>query len=234
MTTVALIQARLGSSRLPNKVLADIAGRPMIEHVYRRVKAAPGVDRVVLCLLVEDFDLIRVAAERDMELLATEGIAHNDALTQVAAPVVQMGLPLDTTLVRITGDCPLIDPMMIGDVVKWHHEYGDDYTDASEQAGGIDGLDVECLSVAALLNAYAAAKDPKDREHVTPWIRRCLVGRNAFGCFPRRASLPASVRHKWSVDTQEDLDFVREAYAELGDGLWGYPAVLDYLTRRAT
>ena len=89
-----------------------------------------------------------------------------------------------------------------------------------------DGQDVEVFNVAALLNANAATTDPADREHVTPWMRRT--------CFVSNMPVPVTdpgLLLKWSVDTAEELAFARRIHEALGHGLWGLPAVLDYLKR---
>lgn len=226
MTTIALVQARMGSDRLPGKVLMDIAGRPMIEQVLRRVKAAPGIGEVILCVPRNEATTLPPPNGS----YSAPDVEPNNVLGRFAVPA--NAFPLDTVVVRITGDCPLIDPMVIAGAVKVFNDYeGEWFVDGSEAVGAIDGLDVEVFSAAMLANAHAAATDPMDREHVTPWMKRNYP---VISCTPHRnGNLPDGARRKWSVDTQDDLDFVREVYGALGSGMWGFPAVRDYLTRKA-
>lgn len=230
----------MGSQRMPGKVLADIAYQPMIVHVMRRAAAAPGVDQAWLCLSgdpadkpLRDFGLNLEIMDGGKWHAVAYGVAINDVLGRMAKCVEH--LPLDTVFVRITGDCPLIDPMLIASAVGHFDGIKMISTSVTDDTGFPDGLDVEVFAGWMLANAAAAATDPADREHVTPWIRRHFGVRRLTpsagtdGRSPFADVWPA----KWSVDTAEELAFVREVHEALGPGLWGYPAVLDYLKRQA-
>lgn len=197
----------MGSSRLPGKVLEDLGGRPMLRFQLDRL-APLDVDHLVV---------------------ATSTLARDDAIAEVAAaggtPVVRgpeadvlerflvalRTYPADT-VVRLTGDCPLSDPGIIGEVVALHHERGADYTSNVFPRTFPKGLDVEVVSADALRTAAAEATDAAEREHVTPYLYR----------HPERFRL-ANLRsglglgdERWTVDTRDDLAEVRRIVAEVG------------------
>lgn len=236
---VALVQARMSSQRLPGKVLADIAGHPMITHVMRRVDAAPCTDQTWLCLSddpadqpLRDIGTNQALAHGGTWHAVAYGVAISDVLGRMAKCVEH--LPLDTVFVRITGDCPLMDPMLIASAVGNFDGTRMVSTSVTDDTGFPDGLDVEVFAGWMLANAAAATTEPADREHVTPWIRKHLGVRRVIPSTGMDGRSPFADVHpsKWSVDTADDLAFVREVHEALGPGLWGYPAVLDYLKRR--
>jgi spore coat polysaccharide biosynthesis protein SpsF (cytidylyltransferase family) len=185
--TLALIQARLGSHRFPNKVLADLCGWRVIDHVIERVQQISGVDHV----LVAWPDACWYAGH------------ENDVLGRFAHVVMQY--PDVDTVLRATADCPVLDSSVCERVLELYHgtpncEYAWTNTRDGEWP---DGLDCEVFSRAALMWAHREATDPADREHVTPWLRRHV----------KVASLPPDPKYrgwpKLSIDTPEDLDRVR-------------------------
>jgi glutamate-1-semialdehyde aminotransferase/spore coat polysaccharide biosynthesis protein SpsF (cytidylyltransferase family) len=208
MRTVAVIQARMSSSRLPGKSLAEVAGRPLLAWVLERARRAQRVDAVVVATSTDPSD-DPIAA-----LCAAEGVAcHRGSLTDVlertlgAAREARAGV-----VVRLTGDCPLLDSAIIDGVIAARQEADADY--ASNLGGGFpEGMDVEAVRLDALDRAAAQGRTPPDREHVTWYIRRS----DGF----TRASLRSALPHRaltlhLSVDEQADLDLVRGVYARLG------------------
>lgn len=221
MTSVAVvIQARAGSSRLPGKVLADVAGRPML-----------------------GFQLDRLSVlEVDVLAVATSDLPIDDPVAEVATsrgvPVVRgseadvlrrYGLALAAFdpdhVVRLTGDCPLSDPAVVAAVIDLHLRSGADYTSNVHPRSFPKGLDVEVLTASALAAADAEATGAYDREHVTPFIhgqsKRFLAANHDSGL--------ALGELWWTVDTSEDLDRVRAMVALVDDPLsatW-----TEYLTR---
>lgn len=204
MSVLCVIQARLGSKRLPNKILEPINGRPLIEHVVKRASAIGGVDQVVLAM--PD---------------AAPHLHENDVLGRFAHVVSQY--PDADKVVRITGDCPLLAPDLAEQVLCLyretpHVEYA--WIDTRPiNKGWPDGVDVEVFSRAALLWAQREADDAHDREHVTPWIRRhCKV-----------ATLLPEGDYSWlkiSVDTAEDLERVRAMAAVLEPNDYAFPSTV--------
>jgi spore coat polysaccharide biosynthesis protein SpsF len=226
---LAVVQARMGSSRLPGKALLMIAGRPMLSHVLARALAVPGVDQTVLATTVnpEDDPLVEVA--RSEGVPSVRGSVE-DVLDRVH--VALQAHPADA-IVRVTADCPLLDPEVSGLVVRDYlaHRGDADYVSNIEPPTFPDGLDTEIVSAAALERAWREANVPSDREHVTTYVRE---RRNGF----RRRNLVHAEdlsAHRWTVDEPRDLEFVRAIYAELapdGRRVFGMRDVLDLLRTR--
>lgn len=225
---IALVQARVSSSRLPGKVLQHMAGRSMIEHVMRRVQSCPGLAEVVLCTSIDASDdpLASLAGALNWPLYRG---SLDDVLERFA---VAAHLYQADHVLRVTGDCPLWDPAVGALVLSQHLAFAFSRLTTNspvELTGWPDGLDAEVFSREDLERAHASATSPRDREHVTLAMR-------AEGVYYllARESCPVSLEGagKWSVDTEAELAFVREVYDALGDGLWSYPAVLQYLNQR--
>lgn len=215
MTTVAIIQARVGSSRLPSKVLADLEGRTMLERVVRRTRRAQKLDAVVVATTVEPADEAIVGLCRDLGTPCFRGSEH-DVLDRFHGAAREHRA---RWVVRITSDCPFIDPRVIDRVVA-----ALDGSDDSGPTDGVDyaanhlertyprGLDAEAMTFETLDTAWREAGEPFERIHVTPFIYR----------HPERFRL-ASVRHeidlhhhRWTVDTADDLALARAIYRRLG------------------
>jgi spore coat polysaccharide biosynthesis protein SpsF (cytidylyltransferase family) len=229
MRTVALIQARTGSTRLPGKVLAELGGQPLLSLVIERTLAAPGLDAVA----VATSDLRRddaVAALAERSGVGVVRGSEQDVLDRFRAGARQLGAEL---VVRVTADCPLVDPELIGRLLAFREREGLDY--AAIPTGGIpgvrcfpDGLDTEVFTADALDIAWREATSAPDREHVSLLIKRDARFRRAF--------LESDVdlaRERWTVDHPEDLEFVRAVVARLGRDC-GYRDVLALLEREPT
>lgn len=209
MKIIAVIQARLASTRLEHKALVDICGRPMIQHVIERARAIPGVTTVVATVPSKDQPLLDVLADLDVEIYFHEPpnvlLGYHRAAQHEGADAV----------VRLTGDCPLLCPEASEAVLQRFLAERCDYASNTQWHGpGVDGLDTECISRYALDLAQAQVGNAEDREHVTPWIRR------NFRC----VHVPFGIEcrdTKISVDTQEDLERVRRIMARIpGDYSW--------------
>jgi len=201
---VAIIQARMGSSRLPGKSLAEIEGRPMLWHVIQRVKRACLVDRVVVATSIAPADDAIEKMCREIGVPCHRGSEHNvldryyhAAREEKAAQVV-----------RITADCPLIDPQLIDQVVRRFQRGDLDYASNTMVRTYPDGLDTEVFSFSALERAWHEAVKESEREHVTPYLRS-----EKFRTANVENTLAFSRMHyRWTVDEREDLDFVRAVY----------------------
>jgi len=209
MTTVAFIQARLGSVRFPEKCLSDLMGRPLITHVIERVAAVRGLAAVVLAVPADDAPYFEAAAE--CPIFCDPMLDENDVLARFAA--CAQVYPADAYL-RVTGDCPLFAPDVAELVMRRHVEEAADYTwNDTLQTGWPDGTDVEMFT-ATLLDRVSRRDllSSDEREHVTPAMRRQLGARVVTVAAPMRWE------RKWSVDTQEDLDVVRGILARRPEG----------------
>lgn len=199
-----LIQARLGSTRLPHKVLADIGGKRMVERVYDRARLIwPGAWVVVICPANDCPPLASVP------IWPYAGVPSEDVLGRYAQWITA-GAPI----VRLTADCPLLDPAVSRLVLTQFYDQETPWYAGATGAEGLDGLDTEIFSPEALEWADQHTSG-KEREHVTPAMRR-----DPRAQFIR---LPGTPYLDWSIDTQEDLDWVREVYACCSDCAEGTP-----------
>ena len=224
---LAVIQARLGSTRLPGKTLADLGGRPMLAHVVERATAIPGVDGVVIATTTHPRDDRLADWARAAALPCVRG-SEDDVLDRFHDVLAQHACD---AVVRVTPDCPFLDPEISGRVVAaWREGDAVDYASNVEPPTFPDGLDTEVISRAALLAAWREARLPSDREHVTPFVRR---HRERF----RQAVVgnDRDLSHlRWTVDIAADLDFARAVVARLapsGRERFGMPELLALLAR---
>ncbi|HEY7060820.1 MAG TPA: aminotransferase class III-fold pyridoxal phosphate-dependent enzyme [Chloroflexota bacterium] len=221
---VAIVQARMGSTRLPGKVLAEIAGRPMLCHVVRRVERAATIDRVVLATSSAPAD-DAVAAFCDQEGIACFRGSEADVLDRYYQAAREAEAEV---VVRVTADCPLIDPAVIDRVVGALLAGDCDYATNTLRYTYPDGLDVEAFTFAALARAWEESSKLSEREHVTPYLR--LSGRFRVRGVERDGA-PLSGQ-RWTVDEPSDLAFVRDVYAALGNtGDFGLEDVMALLAR---
>jgi spore coat polysaccharide biosynthesis protein SpsF len=212
---VAIIQARLDSTRLPGKVLLPLGEEPMLWHVVQRVRAAPGVDQVVVATSEEDRDdpIRDFCRIRDIPCFAGSKADVLDRFYHCA------NAHDANPILRITADCPLIDPYLIGRVLECYRAGGYDHVGLATGAGALnmdgrrfpDGLDVECFSLESLGDAWKSAESELEREHVTPFIWK---NPNRFALGVLMADRDYS-QLRWTVDNSEDLEVVRQIYGEL-------------------
>lgn len=209
-SVVAIIQARMGSSRLPGKVLAQVAGKPMLWYVVERVRQARKVDKVVVATTTSSGDdrIERFCTSHGIEVFRG---SEQDVLDRYYQAAKTYGAG---TVVRITADCPFIDPAIVDRVIAKYQEGGCDYVSNTLTRGFPEGLDTEVFSLAALESAWKDAKRPAEREHVTPYIR--LSGRFAVDSI-RCQNGEAHPDLRLTVDEAADLELARAVY-ELLDG----------------
>lgn len=206
----AVIQARMGSSRLPEKVMLDIEGRPMLARVVDRVCRASMLDKVIVATTVDAEDDRVASFCEEQGWPCCRGPVH-DVLARYHLAAEQFDA---RTIVRITADCPLMDPDVIDRTVSALLEQpGAVYASTRlERYTFPIGLDVEVFTREGLEQAFLEAGKPYQREHVTPFFydepgKFELVSVEADGEYGHM---------RWTVDTPEDLEFVRSVYRELG------------------
>ncbi len=215
MNVVAIIQARMGSTRVPGKVLEDICGQPMLARTARRVQRARGVDTVVVATTVR--------AEDDVveELCQAEGWAcyrgnETDLLDRYYQAAQQQSADV---IVRITSDCPLIDPSVVDLVLQEFlgHEPLLDYASNINPTRTFPrGLDVEVVRFEALEVAWREDSNPSWREHVTPYIH-LNPDRFSIRCIKHETDCS---EWRWTVDTPQDLKLVRLIYGFFGNDVF--------------
>jgi spore coat polysaccharide biosynthesis protein SpsF len=223
--TIGVIQARMGSTRLPGKVLRPIAGRPMLEHVVERVRAATGVDAVCVATttLAQDDVLAdwcaawSVSCHRGPEL---------DVLARTVGAARGLGAAL---VVRVTSDCPLYDPRLLDEMLAARAALPGPVAHYSNcrRRSYPRGLDTEIVSLEALEAAASEAQLPSEREHVTPYI---LSHPERYATADHLNPAGDWSAHRWTVDAPEDLELVRRIYGALASqGLFGTQDVLRLL-----
>jgi spore coat polysaccharide biosynthesis protein SpsF len=223
MNVVAIIQARMRSTRLPGKSLAPIAGRPLLGHVLDRVRACECISRVMLATSEAPADQAILDFAQGEEVAAFAG-SELDVLDRFFQAATQCSADI---VVRITADDPFKDPVVIDAVVRRLLDSpGTDYASNTLQPTFPEGLDVEAFTFAALEKAWREARLPSEREHVTPYMWKN----------PERFQL-TNVAHsedlsalRWTVDFPEDLEFARQVYMRLFKGhVFGMREVLALL-----
>lgn len=203
MKTIAIVQARMGSTRFPNKVLRPIQGVPMIAMVLRRLSSASRIDRIVLATSDDVKNAPMVDYVRSLGYDVFQG-SENDVLDrfyQAARPYAP------AVVVRITGDCPLIDPAVVDRVVAALDTPGVDYASNIGPPSYPDGLDAEAFTFLALERAAREARRPPEREHVTPFIRESGV----FSVVNVSNEFDAS-DERWTVDEPADFEVVANVF----------------------
>ena len=226
MTTVAIVQARTTSSRLPGKVLLPIGDKPMVLHQLERVKRCQNLDFLVLATSDDESDdtLAEVVAAAGFSVF--RGDLH-DVLERFRACAAHHQASI---VVRLTGDCPLSDPALIDEVVAafvaGHWDYLANCVD-EKQLTVPDGFDVEVFRADLLERAAHEALLPSEREHVTPWFRSKSAG--LLWCHHRHE--PERPYYRVTVDEPEDLEVVRSIFEGLAPDIpdFGIDDVVSYL-----
>jgi spore coat polysaccharide biosynthesis protein SpsF (cytidylyltransferase family) len=202
MNNVAVLQARMTSTRLPGKVLRPILGRPMLALQLERVRRASLIDRP--------------SDEPVAELCANQGIeVYRGSLEDVLDRMYRAAAPhAPTHLVRLTGDCPLADPDVIDLIIRSHVEHDADYSSNTQPPSFPHGLDAEVARWTAFERAHRDARLPSEREHVTPYLYRHP---ELFRLNPVLADVDRSGL-RWTVDHPADFELVSRVYEALYPG----------------
>jgi glutamate-1-semialdehyde 2,1-aminomutase len=200
---VAIVQARLGSTRFPNKVMRRIGGVPMIELLLGRLAKAKRLNKIILATTdsAKDQPLADFVGGLGYEVFRGSEMDVLDRYYQAARP------HRPSTVVRITGDCPLLDPELVDDVIAAYLAQSVDYMSNTRPPTYPDGLDVEVFSFDSLEQASAKAARPVEREHVTPYM--CESGLYQIGNVEHSEDLSPE---RWTVDEEVDFDVVSAVF----------------------
>ena len=208
MKKIAIIQARMGSTRFPGKVLESLQNKPVLEWVVAAAKKIPTIDEVVVATSTAEIDQpivkwcerfgVSVYCGNEIDVLSR----YYEAASFFKADIVM----------RITGDCPLIDPMIAGQVLHLVSEGYAHYASNAMPPTWPDGLDCEAFTFQALEKAYQNATRSSDREHVTSYIRN---NQNSFKTLNVTCPIPGLEKYRWTVDSNEDLAFLNKALSRL-------------------
>ncbi|MBI5344899.1 MAG: glycosyltransferase family protein [Deltaproteobacteria bacterium] len=190
------------SMRLPSKVMMEVCGRPMLYHVVKRLGASRLMDNIVVATSTDSSDDVIERWCKDASVACSRG-SLDDVLDRLYSAAKTSGAK---TVVRITADCPLIDPAVVDSVIEAFCRGGFDYVKTG--ASFPDGLDTEVMSFLSLETAFKEASLASEREHVTPYIWK-RPDRFNVSTVERKTDLS---HMRWTVDDARDLGFVRAVY----------------------
>jgi len=203
MTTIAIIQARMGSSRLPGKVMKEICGKPMIEILLERLSLSKKLDEIVLAVSDQPENKLLLDYVSQLGFKVFQGSEEN-----VLERYFQAAAALKTrNIVRITADCPLIDPFLVDLVVEDFENKNVDYLSNIYPRSFPKGLDTEIFSFQALEKAFNETSSPYNCEHVTPYIRES--GEFKVGNFSNEKDWS---NLRWTVDWLEDFQLIKKIF----------------------
>lgn len=205
MRTIVIVQARMTSSRLPGKMMMDLCGKPVLQHVLERAKGIPGKDAIVLTVPNAEQSSQMIKLANSMGIAAHVG-SEFDVLERFHGAAVQANADI---VVRVTGDCPMLDREVCGRVISLRQYKNSGYASNVLPRSFPKGLDCECFTMEQLARANKKATDTYDREHVTPFIIRANDG-NRTNLASGRFDL---ARMRWTLDTIKDLKFMREVFS---------------------
>jgi glutamate-1-semialdehyde 2,1-aminomutase len=207
MTVVAIVQARMGSTRLPNKVMKLIGETPMIELLLARLARAVELDEIVVATSIDERNQGLVDHVSKLGYRCYQGSENNvlDRYVQ-AAKMVQADV-----VIRITGDCPLVDPGLVSEGIRNFKSSNYDYLCNNYPPTYPDGLDIEICTFKALEQASQETGKPSDLEHVTPYLRE--PGRFKTGLMSHAEDLSEL---RWTVDELADFEVVSNVFAHFG------------------
>ena len=219
MKVVAIVQARMGSTRLPNKVMKLINGVPMIGLLLDRLSRAKEIDQIVLATSVDPRNLPLAEFVRSIGYACEQG-SENDVLERYVQAAERHGADV---VVRITGDCPLVDPHLVDECVRRFHAGSLDYFSDIAPPTYPDGLDIEVVTLAALQRAQRESDKPFDHEHVTPFVRESGLFSSASMQNDEDLS-----DQRWTVDDPEDFEVIINVFNHFAPDIhFGWRQVLE-------
>jgi spore coat polysaccharide biosynthesis protein SpsF len=211
-TNAVIIQARMTSSRLPGKVLADICGKPSLQHMLERVSRAKKVNNIIVATTVNATDdpIVELCNQLGYKVFRGDEIDVLGRFLQAAE------LENSEVVVRLTADCPMVDPTIIDEVIGVYNLGDFDYVSNCNERTYPDGLDVEIFSISALREADENVISSFGREHVTPYIRGVYFEYERGNFKIKQVKFLTDLSHiRWTVDTYKDLEVVRELISNL-------------------
>lgn len=218
---LAIVQARMGSTRLPEKVMADLCSRPVIWHVVERLKLSERVGAIIVAIPDGAKDDILSTYLRGIGAEVFRG-DENDVLGRFY--YASQRYPADT-VVRVTADNPLLDPKVLDETIRYFEEGGFRYT----RTGGFPlGIGAEVFAASLLKEAYSKALSAREREHVTPYMIASQENQGVYDCDRNLSHI------RLTVDTGEDLLFMRKIYGHFFKGVHDFflDDVLTYLREK--
>lgn len=221
-----IIQARMGSTRLPGKVMLELEGEPVLWHIFNRLKYCQGADEVILATTTQEKDGLLAELAKKNRIKIFRG-SEDDVLSRYYYAASENKLDV---VIRVTADCPLIDPQIIDEMTRgFLDKPGTDFLANTIKRTFPRGLDVEILSFAALQKAFSEAKGSYAKEHVTPYI---YENKGLFNIRNFENSKDLSGL-RWTLDEEKDFEFIKEIYKRLylKDKLFVTQDILDILEK---
>ena len=209
MRKLIIVQARMGSSRLPGKVLKEVCGKTILEHLVVRLKRVKQIDKIVVATTIKEQDNQIVDLCIKINTPFYRG-SEDDVLSRYYEAALKDRADL---VVRVTSDCPLIDPYIIGSIVSFYINNQDkvDYVSNCLNRTYPRGMDVEVFSFSILKEAYEEATKGIEREHVTPFITS-RPSRYRLHNIEHSTNLS---HYRLTVDTPEDMELIRRIFETL-------------------
>lgn len=212
MNILTIIQARVGSTRLRNKVLMPLSSKPLLFHLFERVVSAKFVGKVVIATTQEAGDDLITDLCRENKIECFRG-HPNDLLDRHYKAALKYS---PQAVVKIPSDCPLIDPGVIDKVLKYyidnHNKF--DFVSNLHPPSYPDGNDIEIMSMSVLKDAWINAKKDFEREHTTPYIWE-RPDKFRIGNVLWESGLNYSMSYRFTIDYEEDYQFIKKIYDEL-------------------
>jgi spore coat polysaccharide biosynthesis protein SpsF (cytidylyltransferase family) len=223
----AVIQARLGSTRLPGKTMMMLEDEPLLGHLAKRIRAAHNVNDIIIATTVEKRDDAIVEFAVNNNLKYYRG-SEDDVLDRFYNTCVEFDVD---TIVRVTPDCPLLDPRIVDLVVSKYMEGNYDYVSNVIIPTFPDGLDTEVFSFHSLEKAWHEAELLSEREHVTAYI---VKHPDKFSMFNVKRDGEDLAWMRWTVDTPKDFEFIKEIFSNISNknGIFFSEDVIDVLNKK--
>jgi spore coat polysaccharide biosynthesis protein SpsF len=220
----AIIQARMGSTRLPGKVMLEAAGKPLLDHLMERLSFSTTLEKVVVATSTDKRDDVIEEFCKSQSIPVFRG-SLNDVLDRYYRAAKYFELDI---VVRITSDCPLIDPVLVDEMVRFYAEHKDQYDLVTNRHPLTypDGLDADVMSAACLEHVWRHATEPHQREHTIPYFWE--AGMRVYN-FEHPDLL--FNRYRWTLDYPEDYELIKCIFESLykeGE-LFTTQNILDYL-----
>ena len=205
MKTLAIVQARMGSTRLPGKVLMSLGGKTVLARVVQRLRRAVRLRKIVVATSISKQDDAIVSECDRIQVQCFRGSEHDvlDRYYRCAETYAA------TAMVRITADCPVMDPQLVDLTIRRFLKNPCDYASNALVPSYPRGLDVEIFTMGALGRAWREARRPYEREHVTPYL---YEHPELFRLVSVKADADYS-QYRWTLDTVEDLELLRTIYS---------------------
>lgn len=204
MKIAAIVQARMGSSRLPGKVLLKLGEQTVLSHVVDQLKKVASINEIIVATTTQTKDDPIVDEAHKLKVSVFRGDEQHVLSRYYEAAVLHKA----DVIVRVTSDCPFLDPDVTGKVINLFLNLNADYVSNTIERSFPRGLDTEVFSIAALNEAYQKAEHSFQREHVTPYIYQ---NPHSFR-IAHYIETPDFSNHRWTLDTVDDWEFIQQVY----------------------